>query len=93
MLTVTQDAKDRLQDAREAVTLDTDKRLRLIAGDEGLRLELDSEKPGDTKFLKGDTTILLVDEVVAKELSNMVIDAAPSGSGPVLIVRNNQPNC
>jgi Fe-S cluster assembly iron-binding protein IscA len=84
MLTVTQDARSVLADILDQGNAPEDVALRLVAESGALHLKPDQERPEDTSFDVDGKTVLVVDEQLASDLSDVVLDAQQTPDGPQL---------
>jgi Fe-S cluster assembly iron-binding protein IscA len=84
MLTVTQDAKNVLADILDRGNAPQEMALRLVAESGALHLKPDQERPEDTSFDHDGKTVLIVDEKLASDLNDVVLDAQQTPDGPQL---------
>jgi hypothetical protein len=87
MLNVTDAAADLLRQMRNKAGAAKGTTVRLVVGKHGAELVLDAEKPGDTKILHGDETVLLYDKELTDKFENKTLDAQLSEGGAALVFR------
>jgi Fe-S cluster assembly iron-binding protein IscA len=87
MLTVTEIAKEKLEEQLSAKTTDPEMTIRLVSAPSGQRrftLVLDKEKKGDQVVeSKAGTKVLIIGSYLASELEGLVVDyqETPKGEG------------
>jgi Fe-S cluster assembly iron-binding protein IscA len=66
---------------------ESDPVIRMVMGKDGLGLQLDSEKPGDTGYEYEGETVLVVDEQLLPMLEDRTLDLETSEQGESLTLR------
>ncbi len=74
MLTVTEAASAHLAQLLEQHNLPDEVAVRFVYENEGIALQQDSERPGDTKFQHEDRTVLLLDPQMSELLNEGTLD-------------------
>ena len=87
MLTVTDDARDRLSQKLAHKKATYEVALRFTRRRGGWRLRLDQARPADTTFTHKGRNILLLDDVVARAMQHMTLDTRTTEAGPQLRLR------
>lgn len=88
MITVTESAKQYLQEILSAKVDDPQAVLRLRVGDPGqLGISIDIEAPGDQIVEYEGSKVLVVEEELADKLEGMTLDTEDASGGTRLIIR------
>jgi Fe-S cluster assembly iron-binding protein IscA len=58
--------------------------VRFVPQGNGLLPQLDSERPGDTKFTHDEKTVLVLDQQISELLADKTLDVKDMGQGPQL---------
>ena len=75
MLTVTEAARTHLAQLLEQEGLPEEVAIRFVAEEQGLAMQPDSQRDGDTAFEHEGRIVLLLDEELAQSLANHTLDA------------------
>ena len=84
MLTLTDAAAVHLTELLTAAEAPDDVAVRCVRSEEGLALQMDSERPGDDTFAHEGRTVLLLDSDVSEALTDRTLDVEDSVDGPRL---------
>jgi hypothetical protein len=84
MFTVSETATAHLAQMLTSVKAPGEAAVRLVAQEQGLTLELDIEREGDTTFSHEGKTVLLLDAQVAGFLEDSTLSIEQSPEGPQL---------
>jgi Fe-S cluster assembly iron-binding protein IscA len=87
MLTVTEEARDRLSQKLIEKKVANNAALRFIRREGGWVLRPDQARPTDTTVTHRGRGVLLLDETVARAMADMVLDIRNTEAGPRLTLR------
>ena len=79
MLTVSYTAGERLDEMLAQANAPDDAAIRLVFEGDGLNLEIDSARPGDTTFDHAETVVLVIDEQVSDLVADMKLVVRVTG--------------
>jgi hypothetical protein len=93
MITVTTRAKDALLQIRAAANIeDPEIAMRLEPEESGFGLAPDTQKPGDQVVEFAGTTVLLVEDELAQDLTGVTIDSHTTDAGERLVIEAAEPS-
>jgi hypothetical protein len=93
MITVTTRAKDALLQIRAAANIEVPEiAMRLEPEESGFGLAPDTQKPGDQVVEFAGTTVLLVDDELAEDLTGVTIDSHTTDAGVRLVIEAAGPS-
>lgn len=87
MLTITDPACDHLSKLLAEAKAPDEAAIRMVTGERGLELRVDSPKPGDTTIDREGKPLVVLDEQLAERLGDRTLDIrqTPAGVGLALV--------
>ena len=86
MLTLSYTAGEHLSLLLAEADAPNDAVFRFVSEDDGVNLEIDTVRPGDTTFDHGEKAVLAIDDEVSELLADMKLDVKVTGEDPELVL-------
>ena len=86
MLTLSYIACERLDQMLAEADAPDDAVFRFVSEDDGVNLEIDTVRSGDTTFDHGEKAVLAIDDEVSELLADMKLDVKVTGEDPELVL-------